>query len=215
MSQLSLPNQTLNSLSNSATVPLSVSSQLRQSVHDSIFPNHLRDTSHNPSLLPATTTNQPSLESAQARWRTLFSTPAPLTFPSSTRPTTLSNHNSKTNEPWGDPLQDKPDDVTRVYVTNLNGIQLDARGGKFDTVCRTIRDLKADIFCGQEHDNVDTTQAPLRNIIFDTASQHWERHRIVISTTPIPFKTPFKPGGTFVLTTGSLTGRICKQIRDK
>ena len=111
-------------------------------------------------------------------------------------------------------LQDKPDATTRVYVTNLNGLQLDARGGKFDTVCRTIREIQADVFCAQEH-NVDITQAPLRNILFDTAKQHWERHRLVIGTTPIPFKTPFKPGGTLVLTTGSLTGRICTQIRDK
>ena len=162
---------------------------------------------------PLSQVNPTLLERAQTRWRQLFSTPAPLSFPFA-RPTTLSTVNSRTNEPWGDILQAKPDAVTRVYVANVNGLQLDARGGKFDTMCRIIREIDADIFCAQEH-NVDTTQIPLRTIIFDTASQHWERHRIVIGTTPIPFQTPFKPGGTLVMTMGPLTGRICHQLRDK
>ena len=159
-------------------------------------------------------THPTPLQRAQARWRQLFSTPATTAFPSSDRPITLSNRNSRTNEPWGDRLQDKSADVTRIYVTNLNGLPLDARGGKFDTVCRALREIQADIFCAQEH-NVDTTQVHLRTIIFDTAKQHFTRHRIVLGTTPLPFKTPYKPGGTLVLTTESLTGRICKQIRDK
>ena len=131
------------------------------------------------------------------------------------RPTTLSTTNSRTNTSWGDSLSDlKSPDITRVYITNLNGLQLDARGGKFDSVCRSMKEIQVDVLCAQEH-NVDTTQASLRNIIFDTARQHWDRHRLVISTSPIPFKTQFKPGGTMVLTTGSLTGRMCKQTRDK
>ena len=88
------------------------------------------------------------------------------------------------------------------------------KGGKFDSVCRSLKEIQADVFCGQEH-NVDTTQAKLRHIVFDTASQHWERHRLVIGTSPIPFTTPFKPGGTMVMTVGSLTGRLCKQEKDK
>ena len=158
--------------------------------------------------------SQTSLDRAKERWRTIFATQTSTAFQAPVRPTSLNKTNSINNDPWGDILHDKPATITRVYVSNINGMHLDARGGKFDTICRIVRDIKADIFCAQEH-NVDTTQGPLRKIIFDTAHQHWERHRIVVGTTPIQFKTPFKPGGTLVLTVESLTGRICKQIRDK
>ena len=97
--------------------------------------------------------------------RTTTETPA---APTGTTPNTF---NSRDNNPWGDSLSDKQPDTTRVYVINLNGLQLDERGGKFDTVCRALKEVQADVFCGQEH-NVDVTQSPLRNIIFDTAKQH-------------------------------------------
>ncbi|KAI2505037.1 hypothetical protein MHU86_9393 [Fragilaria crotonensis] len=130
------------------------------------------------------------------------------------RATKLSMANSRDNNPWGDERQQKTAAITRVYAINLNGLQLDAKGGKFDSVCRSLKEIQADVFCGQEH-NVDTTQASVRKIMFDTAHQHWERSRLVMGTSPIPFQTQFKPGGTMVMTVGSLTGRLCKQDRDK
>ena len=108
----------------------------------------------------------------------------------------------------------KEEGVTRIYIANVNGLQLDSKGGKFDSICRSIKEVQADVFCGQEH-NVDTTKASLRKIVFDTAGQHWARHRIAIGTSPIPFETPFKPGGTMIMTVDSLTGRLCKQDKDK
>lgn len=156
-----------------------------------------------------------ALQRAQAQWRHLMSrTGPPVADLPHRRETVLSTANSRDNNPWGDELCGKDDTITRVYAINLNGLQLDNKGGKFDSVCRYIKETQADVFCGQEH-NVDTTQASVRNILFDTTKQHWERNRIVFGTSPIPFKTQFKPGGTMVMTVGSLTGRICKQERDK
>ena len=130
------------------------------------------------------------------------------------RPTTLNTVNSRQNCTWGDELQEKSDLSTRIYAINLNGLQLDNRGGQFDTTCRVLKEIQADIFCGQEH-NLDTTQPSLRNILYDTANQHWQRHRLAFATTPIPFRRSYKPGGTTIMTVGSTTGRVCKQIRDK
>ena len=211
MSHLFHLPQSLGRIPTSANVSTTAIQLSGSHAHDSI--QNVSITSDESISVPAIPQDTP-LQHAQSRWRQLFTNPASTSFQSSVRPSILSKRNSRTNEPWGDPLQDKPADVTRIYVTNLNGLPLDARGGKFDIVCRSIRDIKADIFCAQEH-NVDTTQAKLRNIIFDTAKQHFERYRMVIETTPISFKTPYKPGGTFIMTTGSLTGRIHKQIRDK
>ena len=130
------------------------------------------------------------------------------------RQSVLSAANVLDNEPWGDQLGEKSPEITRVYCINLNGITLDKRGGKFDTVCRCIKEVQADIFCGQEH-KLDTTQSNVRTIIYDTARQHWVRQRIVMGTTPIPFDKTYKPGGTMMVTTGALTSRIKKQVRDK
>ena len=156
-----------------------------------------------------------ALTAAQSTWKKIFNNTtdthhhlAPI------RSTALNKQNSTENIPWGDVLCEKQPETTRIYVVNLNGLQLDARGGKFDTVCRVLKEVQADVFCGQEH-NVDVTQAPLRTILFDTAHQHWERHRLAIGTTPIQFKTPFKPGGTMIMSIGSITGRLKKQLRDK
>ena len=139
---------------------------------------------------------------------------APRPFDRTSRPSVLSTANAISNEPWGDQIEEKANDITRMYCINLNGITLDKKGGKFDTVCRCMKEVQADIFCGQEH-KLDTTQAAVRTIMYDTARQHWERQRVVMGTTPIPFEKTHKPGGTIMITTGALTSRVKKQVRDK
>ena len=139
---------------------------------------------------------------------------SPRPFDQAPRQSVLSNTNALSNEPWGDQIGAKTEDITRMYCINLNGITLDKRGGKFDTVCRCMKEVQADIFSGQEH-KLDTTQSNVRTIIYDTARQHWERQRVVMGTTPIPFEKTHKPGGTMMLTNGALTSRIKKQVRDK
>ena len=115
---------------------------------------------------------------------------------------------------WGDPCEAKAGHLFRLYVQNVNGLPLDRRGGQFDTLCQVIKETQADVFLGQEH-NLDSTQPPVRNILQETSKQHWERYRLNIATTPIPFRSMYKPGGTFMLTVGNATGRILSQSHDK
>ena len=122
------------------------------------------------------------------------------TIPIYSRPVILSTANSRTNISWGDSLQQKHPSHTRVYAINLNGLFLDRRGGK--------------VQWGQEH-NLDTTQAHLCSILFAIANQYWERNRLCMGTSPIPVHTPYKPGGTMMMTVGSLTGRVRTQVNDK
>jgi exonuclease III len=72
---------------------------------------------------------------------------------------------------------------------------------------RYIKKFKQSITCIQEH-NLDTTQYKVNKIIRETARQHWQRSRTNIASSPIPFSGTWKPGGTAILSTGSLTGRI-------
>jgi hypothetical protein len=76
---------------------------------------------------------------------------SPRPFDRTTRQSVLSSENAISNEPWGDVIGEKAQDITQMYCINLNGITLDKKGGKFDTVCRCMKEVQADIFSGQEH----------------------------------------------------------------
>ena len=118
------------------------------------------------------------------------------------------------NNPWGDELQaNKPSHITRIYSQNVNGLTLDRRGGQFEDVCKVHNEVQADIFLGQEH-NLDTTQLHVRSSLYNAAKQHCVRARLAFGTTPISFDTPYKPGGTFIMSTGSFSGRMTKQVQD-
>ncbi|KAI2490533.1 hypothetical protein MHU86_24043 [Fragilaria crotonensis] len=127
--------------------------------------------------------------------------------------TILTRANQKTNEPWGDELTKKPANITRVYAQNINGLSIDRRGGQFEDVCRVHNEVQADIFMGQEH-NLDTTQMQVRSALFRAAQQLCQRARVTFGTTPIQFNTAYKPGGTFIMSTGSISGRMTKQTQD-
>jgi hypothetical protein len=73
--------------------------------------------------------------------------------------------------------------------------------------------MHIDIFGAQEH-NLDTTQFKIRRVLFETAIEHWERNKLVIGNSPIPFESAYKPGGTMTITVDSLMGRVVKQHRD-
>jgi hypothetical protein len=44
----------------------------------------------------------------------------------------LTQANQRSNIAWGDELQEKADDIFRVYGVNVNGFQIDRMGGQFD-----------------------------------------------------------------------------------
>ena len=157
-----------------------------------------------------------SLQAAQVAWRTLFSRHASSTAPTpadSRRPITLTLENQSQNVPWGDPLGPKPDNVTRIYSLNTNGLSLDRRGGRFNDLCVVAKEVQADVICCQEH-NLDTTQSPVRHILYETMRQHWSRSRLQFGTTSIPFTTQYKPGGTMMAVVNHLSGRVDSHSKD-
>ena len=126
----------------------------------------------------------------------------------------LSKENLANNQHWGDALEPKTDRTFRVYGQNVNGLTLDRRGGQFDALCRVIKEVQADVMCGQEH-QLDTAQYPVKSILYQTCKQHWQRSRMNFGTTAVPFKAMYKPGGTFITTVGNATGRIQSQTADE
>ena len=113
----------------------------------------------------------------------------------------------KDNRPWGDRLEEKPTDITRIYCQNVNGIRLEKDGGQFKELCNIHQEVQADISCIQEH-NLDTTQYLVKQTLHKTAQQIWQRVRLNIASSELTFSSPWKPGGTAIWSTDSITGRI-------
>ena len=127
----------------------------------------------------------------------------------------LSTENMQNNSHWGDEIQhQKPPNTTQVYCQNVNGFKLDKEGGQYSLFCKIHQEIQADISCCQEI-NLDTTQNEVKTIMYKTAKRHWQRSRLILGSTPIAFSGHYKPGGTLIMLTGSITGRIQLTGSDK
>jgi hypothetical protein len=122
---------------------------------------HLGDSATTPGFpsthSPHVISQEALLEEAKSKWRQLFSGTRTQEEGNRSRQPAMTTRNLRTNFPWGDQLGPKDPHVTRLYSINVNGISLDRRGGSFNEICRSMKEIQADIFCAQEH-NLDTTQ---------------------------------------------------------
>jgi hypothetical protein len=127
------------------------------------------------------------LQKASEAWARLFKSSRPVNQDQSntqqqqqSRQTTivLTQANTIRNNPWGDRLQQKDDNITRMYVQNVNGIKIQNDGGQMQEICSTTKEVQADIVCLQEH-NLDTTRCTVRHICCITPS---DRHMDTIKT---------------------------------
>ena len=156
------------------------------------------------------------LRIAQAEWSKFFlqDTTNSSRVRDGARAIHLSVENYRENTAWGDPLEEKLGNVTRVYCLNVNGFTLDRRGGKFEDFCKTANEVQADIVGCQEH-NLDTTQSVVKSILYDTSRRVWKRSKLHFGTTPIPFANKYKPGGTLLASLHHTTGRVISHNVDK
>jgi hypothetical protein len=163
-------------------------------------------------------TTEQRLELAQVQWQKIFNSKAQHEDAGGVnRPTKFSSHNSAEaieNKLWGDKIKEKADGHLRIYAGNVNGFALDRLGGHFDIFCKTLKEVQADVVCGQEP-NIDTTKSQVQSILFNKAQQHWRRNRVDFTTSPHQFYTMYKPGGTFLMSMGNVTGRVKDRHHDK
>jgi hypothetical protein len=117
----------------------------------------MRSTSANNADLP--NGRQPSvglLQQAQTTWRAMLNWPSnsvsssPPNVPAARKASVLTTENQRTNEPWGDRMNEKPPHCTRIHIQNVNGFSMDSRGGQFDQFCAIHTEIQADISCGQD-----------------------------------------------------------------
>ncbi len=119
----------------------------------------------------------------------------------------LTEANLLHNLPVGDVLEEKQADHTRVYFSNFNGFQLDKEGGKFEGICKEALHIQADLVCGAEH-NTDTIKSYVRKTLHSTAKRVLDHHKLAIDSSDLPSSNNYKPGGTFILASGDICGKI-------
>jgi len=113
----------------------------------------------------------------------------------------------KENVPKGDHLQHKNENTFRIYFQNVNGLKLDALGGDFTEVCYVAAETQSDVLAIAES-NLDFTQHYVRKTCFDAVKKVFHHSKLEVSDTPIQTKGAYKPGGTMVLSQGSVLSRL-------
>jgi hypothetical protein len=121
--------------------------------------------------------------------------------------------NEIANTSIGDILSEKPDGITRCYAQNQNGVNLRDNGHQFKEICEDTRLIQADLRGLIEH-NLDTTNLEVRQTCYDIAKQTFSHNILQMSSSSIPFRTHFKPGGTMILAQNDISGRVIKQSSD-
>ena len=102
----------------------------------------------------------------------------------------------------------KPSNVTRMYFVNVNGISYDSDGGDFNTITSTVAHYDIDVL-GISETHLDTSRRPVCEALRKAArSQLRSSHvNLVTATSSLQYPSYVKPGGTLLLSQGSITGR--------
>ena len=123
----------------------------------------------------------------------------------------ITNH----NEAHGDILAEIPsENTTRIYVQNLNGLNWDQHGGKWQYICEVMEGLQVDIACFSET-NTDTNRYSIRKTMERICQLHFPHNHLIMATSKYETSTTYKPGGTAILACNSVTSNIKSHTRDR
>jgi hypothetical protein len=118
-----------------------------------------------------------------------------------------------TNEFAGDPLTKRDDDITRLVFGNVNGLQLSDDGHRWDSICKDIQAMEADLV-GLAETNIDDTQFEVNQTIHRVMKKNFHHYSVATSSSSIQASSSFKPGGTLNLVHDDLVGRISSKGSD-
>jgi exonuclease III len=167
--------------------------------------------------LPSPTHNHPDLFPIFHPPSTLL--PLPLLPPPHTlHPSTQDTHSSHntlhiTNEFAGDLLTSRDKDTTRLVFGNVNGLQFNDHGHRWDSICKDIQAMEADLI-GLAETNIDDTKFDVKQILHSVLRKHFQHYSVASSSSSIPAASRFKPGGTLNLFHDDLVGRISSKGSD-
>jgi hypothetical protein len=118
-----------------------------------------------------------------------------------------------TNEFAGDPLTKRDDDITRLVFGNVNGLQLRDDGHRWDSICKDIQSMEADLV-GLAETNIDDTRFEVNQTLHSVMKRNFHHYSLATSSSSIQASSSFKPGGTLNLVHDDLVGRISSKGSD-
>jgi hypothetical protein len=124
------------------------------------------------------------------------------------------HRNSQANEYCGTPMPlPKPDNVTRFYSGNVNGIKYTKTGNPMRDHSEEQHHMEADVRGYIEH-NLDTMNFQVREMFHKTAKLANPHYVLTMASSTIPAATTYKPGGTASIAMGDITGRLSEHGSD-
>jgi hypothetical protein len=92
----------------------------------------------------------------------------------------------------GTPLpDDKPDNIFRLFFSNVNGITT-GHGGNFHEYMEEMKRFSADAICLAEI-NLDTHNHAVKRYIFDTTRNIFNHSRLALASSATDFSSPIPP----------------------
>jgi exonuclease III len=131
-------------------------------------------------------------------------------FPSTDPPPT---EGLRPNPSHGHTLQALPLNSIRLYYQNINGIKLQNDAADLYHTLESLKETQVSIACLSEC-NIDTNNPKVNQILHKATRKIYNSSRIQSSTSPIPFTSFYKPGGTTTIITGDTTGRVISTESD-
>ena len=101
----------------------------------------------------------------------------------------------------------------RLYYQNVNGIQIDDKGGDFTAICSTIHHLGCDLvgFCETK---LDVSKYEVEKSILSSLHSQFRNNKVAATTSTIPFDGYYKPGGTMTICVDHHTSRFQNKFED-
>jgi hypothetical protein len=118
--------------------------------------------------------------------------------------------NLNSNNIIGHTMKKKDKTHTRICILNPNGISMSNNCEQHQEICNAINKQSIEYF-GYPEINLDTIQQYVQQTIKKFTKAAFSQSSIQLSSTPIPAKYYFKPGGTMCLAQGDINSRKLDQ----
>jgi hypothetical protein len=93
--------------------------------------------------------------------------------------------NLQRNLPAGDALvTPKPANTTRLFFQNVNGLQLDQKGGKLREISVQMNEMEVD-YVGVSEPNINTRSSTVRELCHQTLKDTTDRYKMVLGSSAI------------------------------
>jgi hypothetical protein len=117
------------------------------------------------------------------------------------------------NFSWGDSIDEKPKDATRIFFQNTNGISAANGFVAASEVGFTSNANEVDIHCLAET-NLDWEYKDTRHACNEHLRPFWPISKLVTASSTITYDSQYQPGGVATMVGGNLVGRLSNHEAD-